>query len=111
MSQAYEIYVPQNLNDGTAVDFEIMDGIIRDAIDIFGGATLGAEQMGYWIDNGRLYSDRIRVLTLFADSRFAVFNLASSIAVILDQVTVAVVGPDRTVVMIDQQYPVLEVVA
>lgn len=101
--KAYDIYVPLTLNDGSAVSESTLDQIEQGLIDTFGGFTAGPECRGAWRDDdGKVYIDRIRPYTLFAEDQNTVLATAAHLAAVLDQFCVSVITPDRHALLIDR---------
>jgi hypothetical protein len=97
----YEVYIPVNLNDGTDVAADTLEGILGDALDTFGGVTYDPSQRrGMWRgDDGTVYVDRITVAMLFCDDEPRVVDFAARVARLLDQLAVSVITPDRRAIL------------
>lgn len=92
----YELYVPQNLNNGDAVTGETISQIESVMEAMFGGFTHNpAPQRGVYVNpEGRRYVDTVHVYTLFADTEAQIESLATYVCWTLDQECVSVVYPN-----------------
>lgn len=52
----YVVHVPVNFNDGTPIPEDTLRDLQRYAVRLFGGLTVGHTGLGFWDDNGTLYS-------------------------------------------------------
>lgn len=107
----YEIYVPQNLNDGSPVAADVVADIEGAMEEMFGGFTHNPTvHRGVWVNaDGRRFEDGICIYTLFTGDGRQVYALAKYVAVMLEQESVAVVTPSGMAEFVD--FPTLAEVA
>lgn len=98
---AYDLYLPLTYNDGLPVSHETREEIENDLQIIFGGFTAHPTCRGVWVDEtGQMYSDDIRIYTIFTADPATLIATAAHLADRLDQKSIALVTPERNVRLI-----------
>jgi hypothetical protein len=63
--------IPQNLNDGSPVHSIKLEAFYRLFWSEYGGCTVDAVADGYWYNEGKLYKDKVRRVTVVTQSNSA----------------------------------------